>query len=666
MEEKESILIVDDDESIRRSLSLIFRKKGYETEAVGTGQEALEKAQERSHNLVLLDIKLPDMEGVELLAPIKEIHPELAVIMITAYASMDTAVQALNGGASAYITKPFNMDEVLATVRVILEMQRLVREKRRMEEELRRSEEHYRTMFNSVSDAILLINPHDYTIIGANRTALQQGKMDETEVMGKHCYEVSHRRSTPCEPPEHLCPIREMMERDSSVTVEHTHYDSKGVPFYAEVSANPVKDTAGNIVQVIHVTRNIAERKRYEKRLEALHKHAVELSLALDLKRISEATVDTMYDALGFSYISYLSVDDGTLVSLARRGFTQQGISLPLNGTGITVKAANTKRSALVNNLSEHPDFVKGSLDSLSELAVPVVLDGVSVAVLNAESPQTNRFTVQDQRLLETLAMHVASAIERIEHEKTRQHLEDEMLEVERIREMERLRSNFIASVSHELRTPLNSIIGFSDLLLMGYSGDITDEQEQNIAQIKRGGETLLNFINALLDLQKLEAGAVKIDPQTVDVNALVSSVVEELRPLAKRKDLYITVDSPEKVRAELDPERIKQVLRNLLSNAVKFTDRGGVVVYVDERDDLLFSIRDTGLGIPEDKLPQVFDRFAEIDPTIRARYGGTGLGLRISKEIVDLHGGKIWVESRLGEGSTFHFQIPLKAPQNG
>jgi len=200
----------------------------------------------------------------------------------------------------------------------------------------------------------------------------------------------------------------------------------------------------------------------------------------------------------------------------------------------------------------------------------------------------------------------------------------------------------------------------------MGYSGDITDEQEQNIAQIKRGGETLLNFINALLDLQKLEAGAVKIDPQTVDVNALVSSVVEELRPLAKRKDLYLTIDSPEKVRAELDPERIKQVLRNLLSNAVKFTDRGGVVVYVDERDDLLFSIRDTGLGIPEDKLPQVFDRFAEIDPTIRARYGGTGLGLRISKEIVDLHGGKIWVESRLGEGSTFHFQIPLKAPQNG
>jgi len=138
MNDKESILVVDDDESIRRSLTLILGKKGYETETVGTGREVLEKVQERFFNLALLDIRLPDMEGIELVAPLKEMHPDMVVIMVTAYASLETAVQALNEGASAYITKPLNMDEMLAIVNEALEKQRLVEEKRRVEEALRR------------------------------------------------------------------------------------------------------------------------------------------------------------------------------------------------------------------------------------------------------------------------------------------------------------------------------------------------------------------------------------------------------------------------------------------------------------------------------------------------------------------------------------------------
>ncbi len=137
METKEcSIIIVDDDESMCRSLTLIFEKKGYETETAGTGREALEKASERFFNVALLDIKLPDMEGVELLSPLKEMHPDMLVIMVTAYASLETAMRALNEGAYAYITKPLNMDQVLATVRETLEKQRLVMENRRLYQEV--------------------------------------------------------------------------------------------------------------------------------------------------------------------------------------------------------------------------------------------------------------------------------------------------------------------------------------------------------------------------------------------------------------------------------------------------------------------------------------------------------------------------------------------------
>ena len=134
MDEKESILIVDDNESTCKSLTLVFGKKGYETETAGTGREAIEKARGRFFNLALLDIRLPDMEGIELIAPLKEIHPDLLVIMVTAYASLETAVRSLKEGASAYIHKPLNMDEVLATVREALEKQRLVMENRRLYE----------------------------------------------------------------------------------------------------------------------------------------------------------------------------------------------------------------------------------------------------------------------------------------------------------------------------------------------------------------------------------------------------------------------------------------------------------------------------------------------------------------------------------------------------
>jgi len=170
MGEKESILIVDDDESTCRMLALIFGKNGYEVEAAGTGREALEKAQGKFFNAVLLDIKLPDMEGIGLLAPLHRMHPDMVMIMVTAYASLETAMQALNKGASAYITKPFYMQEVLVTVREALEKQRLVMENRRLYEEaqqelaerkrtekvLRESEERYRTLFEASAEGILL------------------------------------------------------------------------------------------------------------------------------------------------------------------------------------------------------------------------------------------------------------------------------------------------------------------------------------------------------------------------------------------------------------------------------------------------------------------------------------------------------------------------------
>ena len=179
MDEKQSILVVDDDESTLKTLALIFEKKGYETETALTGREAIEKAHERFFNLALLDIKLSDMEGVELLAPLKKMYPDMVVIIITGYASLETAVRALNEGAAAYITKPLNMDGVLATVKEGLEKQRLVMEnerlyqeaqrelaeRKRAEEELKKSEERYRSLVEDINDGYFIIQDGKFVYI---------------------------------------------------------------------------------------------------------------------------------------------------------------------------------------------------------------------------------------------------------------------------------------------------------------------------------------------------------------------------------------------------------------------------------------------------------------------------------------------------------------------
>lgn len=180
-EKKESILIIDDDESTRKSLTLIFSKKGYEVETVETGREALEKVKEKFFNLVLVDIKLPDMEGIDLIVPLKEIHPDMAVIMVTAFASMETVMRALNLGASAYITKPLNMEEVFVTVRENLEKQGLVIENKRLFKALSDSETRYRTLFEESTDAISMFTQEGKFIDG-NKSMLDLFGYTEEEM----------------------------------------------------------------------------------------------------------------------------------------------------------------------------------------------------------------------------------------------------------------------------------------------------------------------------------------------------------------------------------------------------------------------------------------------------------------------------------------------------
>jgi signal transduction histidine kinase len=233
--------------------------------------------------------------------------------------------------------------------------------------------------------------------------------------------------------------------------------------------------------------------------------------------------------------------------------------------------------------------------------------------------------------------------------------------------ELTRAKGAFMANMSHELRTPLNAIMGMASLLLM--DRNLTSDQEESVEIIKSSGERLLSLINDILDLSSLEKGNVELKDQLFDLHECVDESTDQVTPAASKKGLNLayTIDTitPKMIRG--DPVRLRQILGNLLDNAVKFTKKGNIMVLVsskslDSEYEVHFAIEDTGIGIPEDRMDRLFKSFSQVDDSISRKYAGAGLGLAISKNLVEMMGGRIWAESNTKKGSTFHFTIRAKS----
>ncbi len=249
--------------------------------------------------------------------------------------------------------------------------------------------------------------------------------------------------------------------------------------------------------------------------------------------------------------------------------------------------------------------------------------------------------------------------------EHANQQLRQRMLDLAR---SDRYKSEFLHMVSHELRTPLNSIIGFSDLMLKGLEGPISPAQREDLESIHRSGRYLLAIVNDILDMAKIQSGDLRLSPERCDVASLARESAEVLVPAYSSKGLSLEISGPSgqtvPLMVEADPSRIRQVFFNLLSNAVKFTDHGGVrVMFSQENGHIICSVSDTGRGIPSDRIEEVFDPFKQVDASSNRKNTGTGLGLPISKRLVELHGGTIRVRSQVGRGTTFEFTIPRNLP---
>ena len=295
-----------------------------------------------------------------------------------------------------------------------------------------------------------------------------------------------------------------------------------------------------------------------------------------------------------------------------------------------------------------------------ARLVVPLLAPGQIVGALVVRRKARGEFPTNSIDLLKTFAAQSALAIQ---NARLFSEIEDKSRQ---LAEASQHKSQFLANMSHELRTPLNAILGYAELIIDNVYGETPGKMRDVLDRIQRNGKHLLGLINDVLDLSKIEAGQLNLALADYSLKDVVHGVYSAVEPLASEKKLAFKVEVPSNLpRGRGDERRLTQVLLNLVGNAIKFTDRGEVVVKAGAANGTFsLSVRDTGPGIAENDQAKLFQEFQQADNSITRKKGGTGLGLAISKRIIELHGGKIWVESRPGQGSTFSFTLPVKVQQ--
>ena len=326
------------------------------------------------------------------------------------------------------------------------------------------------------------------------------------------------------------------------------------------------------------------------------------------------------------------------------------------------------RRTIHVHDLTTVPteDFRANFLRShgtRTVLATPLLRQGVPIGVILIRRMEVRPFSDRQIALLETFADQAVIAIENVRLFQETQD-KNRQLEIanERLQELDRLKSDFVANVSHELRTPLTAIKGAVDLILREVPGPLTERQIHYLTRVRSNTQHLAGLINDLLDLSKIEEGKVELQAERVSLGGLIHEVMETLKPLAAEKSIELEAALEPTMLVWADRDKVTQVLTNLIGNAIKFTPpRGKVMIssMTQNQDWAQVSVSDTGAGISTEERGKIFDKFYQIAANGEPKPKGTGLGLAICKTLVELHSGKIWVESELGKGSTFYFTLP-------
>ena len=550
-----------------------------------------------------------------------------------------------------------------------------ITERKKSEEELRKSQEQYALAAEGANDGLwdwdianneIYYSPRWKSMLGYEVNELTNGFADWERLIhpDDHDYAINALDDY-------------LTNKADTYDVEIRLHHKNGDWIWIRDRGKALRDASGMAIRMAGSHSDITQRKIAEESLRRRNDYLAASSeigkivtSTLDLNTIFTRTVNLIIDRFSFYHASIFIVEE-TGFNIALREST--GIAgaemkrnrhmLPINDKSVVGKVAQNGQAVIVNDVHADPTHKFNPLlpETRAEAAIPLRVGNRVIGAIDIQSKIAGAFTEDEIAVMQTLADQIAVAIDNARSFELSQQAVMEM------REIDRLKSQFLANMSHELRTPLNSIIGFSRVILKGIDGPVTELQQQDLTAIYNSGQHLLGLINDILDLAKIEAGKMELAFDEVNIADIANSVLSTMSGLVKDRPIQLKrVIEPNLPTVRADAIRVRQVMINLLSNAAKFTEEGDIVVDVSlkpgpiGRNEIQVSVTDTGPGISKQDQEKLFQAFSQVDDSPTRKTGGTGLGLSICQQLINMHGGRIWVDSEVGRGSTFYFTLPL------